>query len=183
MARHYSTRDFFRQIPNALLARYFQARGLFDDFDFAAMNEMQPDVLFAAWLALPVGQRNAMDAEFQEIFEMGCEKGFRAIIDEADWHLADGPDARAEFVEKLSALSNHFERAIVTFLDHHEFWRGATHFYHADSLPYWRKRKNLPHVPAAVDEASSRLVNTPSTRHLRRIRLMRRTKGGCGRWS
>ena len=28
MARHYSTRDFFRQMPNALLARYFQARGL-----------------------------------------------------------------------------------------------------------------------------------------------------------
>jgi len=32
MARHYSTRDFFRQMPNALLARYFQARGLFGDF-------------------------------------------------------------------------------------------------------------------------------------------------------
>ena len=28
MGRHYSTKDFFRQIPNALLARYFLARGL-----------------------------------------------------------------------------------------------------------------------------------------------------------
>ena len=28
MARHYSTKDFFRQMPNALLARYFQGRGL-----------------------------------------------------------------------------------------------------------------------------------------------------------
>lgn len=27
MARHYSTRDFFRQMPNALLARYFQGEG------------------------------------------------------------------------------------------------------------------------------------------------------------
>ena len=25
MARHYSTKDFFQQIPNALLARYFHA--------------------------------------------------------------------------------------------------------------------------------------------------------------
>jgi hypothetical protein len=25
MARHYSTKDFFRQIPNSLLARYFHA--------------------------------------------------------------------------------------------------------------------------------------------------------------
>jgi hypothetical protein len=96
-----------------------------------------------------------MDAEFQEIFEMGRdEKGFRAIIDEAEWHLADDSEALGAFVEKLSALSNHFERAMVTFLDHNEFWRGATHFYHADTLPYWRKRKNLPHVPAAVDDHS-----------------------------
>ncbi len=27
MAWHYSTKDFFRQITNALLARYFHARG------------------------------------------------------------------------------------------------------------------------------------------------------------
>ena len=28
MTRHYSTRDFFRQMPNRLLARYFEARGV-----------------------------------------------------------------------------------------------------------------------------------------------------------
>lgn len=39
MARHYSTRDFFRQIPNALLQRYFQAQGVFTTLDFAAMPE------------------------------------------------------------------------------------------------------------------------------------------------
>ena len=53
MARHYSTREFFRQVPNALLARYFSAHGLFADLDFAAMKEAQPDALFTAWLALP----------------------------------------------------------------------------------------------------------------------------------
>ncbi len=31
MARHYSTKDFFRQIPNGLLARYFHAQGLLGD--------------------------------------------------------------------------------------------------------------------------------------------------------
>ena len=83
MARHYSSRVFFRQMPNALLARYFQGRGLFMDLDFAAIKETKPDKLFAAWLALLDGQRNAMDAEFRDIFEMSCEKGVRAIIDEA----------------------------------------------------------------------------------------------------
>ena len=53
MARHSSTKDFFRQTPNALLARYFRARGLFGDLDFSAMKETQPDELFAAWLILP----------------------------------------------------------------------------------------------------------------------------------
>lgn len=32
MARHYSTRDFFRQMPNVLLARYFAARAVFGEF-------------------------------------------------------------------------------------------------------------------------------------------------------
>jgi len=154
MARQYSTRDFFRQMPNALLARYFQKPGLFGDVDFATMKEGKPDELFAAWLALPDNQRNEMDAEFRDIFEMSCEKGFQAIIDEANWQMRENQDALKTFIEKLSALSNHYERAMVTFLDHNSFWRGATIFYHADTLPYWRKRKNLPHRTAAVDAAS-----------------------------
>jgi hypothetical protein len=152
MSRHYTTRDFFRQMPNALLARYFQERGMFGDLDFAAMKETKPDELFTAWLELSDGQRNPMDAEFREIFEMSDEKGFCAIRDEAEWHLVEQPAVLSEFVEKLSALANHPERAIVTFLDHNSFWKGATRFYHADSLSYWRKRKNLPHQPAAVHE-------------------------------
>jgi hypothetical protein len=154
MARHYSTKDFFRQIPNVLLARYFQGQGLFGDLDFAAMKEGKPEVLFAAWLALPDNHRNAMDAEFRDIFEMSCEKGFRAIIDEATWQMQEEPDAIMSFIEMLSALSNHYERAMITFLDHKDFWKGATLFYHADTLPYWRKRKNLSNQPAAVDDAS-----------------------------
>lgn len=48
MARHYSTKDFFRQMPNALLARYFKGREVFGDLDFAAMKEVRPDELFVA---------------------------------------------------------------------------------------------------------------------------------------
>ena len=154
MAGQYSTRNFFRQMPNALLARYFQERELFGDMDFAAMKEGKPDELFKAWLALPDSQRNKMDTEFRDIFEMSCEKGFKAIIDEANWQMRETPDALQAFIEKLSALSNHYERAMVTFLDHNNLWKGATLFYHADTLPYWRKRKNLPQRKAAVDRAS-----------------------------
>ena len=154
MARHYSTRDFFRQMPNALLARYFQDKAPFGDLDFAAMKEGKPDELFDAWLALSDGQRHGMDTEFQEIFEMSCKSGFQAIIDEAGWQLQENRDDLTSFVETLSALPNHYERAMITFLDYNSLWRGATRFYHADTLPYWRKRKNMSNQQAAVDEAS-----------------------------
>jgi hypothetical protein len=141
-------------MPNALLARYFHGRGLFAEIDFAIMKEGRPDELFSAWLALPDGQRSLMDAEFRDIFEMSCKKGFRAIIDEADWQLRETPDAFTSFIEMMSALPNHYERAMITFLDNNIYWKGATRFYHADTLPYWRKRKNMSHQPAVVDEAS-----------------------------
>jgi hypothetical protein len=156
MTGQYSAKSFFRQMPNALLARYFNERGVLGDINFSAMKEGKPDELFKAWLALPDNQRNKMDAEFRDIYEISCEKGFRAIIDEAEWQMQEAPDDLKAFVEKLSALSNHYERAMITFLDFNNFWRGATRFYHADTLPYWRKRKNLPQRKAAVDEATLR---------------------------
>lgn len=154
MARHYSTKDFFRQMPNTLLARYFHERGLFEHLDFSVMKEDKSEPLFAAWLCLSEEQRNAMDAEFGNIFEMSCEKGFRAIIDEARWQMQTDPEALAEFVETLSAMPNHYHRAMSTYLDHSKCWKGATRFYHADTLPYWRKSKNIGHRPAVVDDAS-----------------------------
>ena len=154
MARHYSIRNFFRQIPNALLARYFADQGLFGDLDFEAMKDTKPDALFDAWLTLAQAQCKPMDAEFQDIFELSCEKGFRAIIDEARWQMQATPEAVTDFIEILSALPDHYHRAMVTYLDHGECWKGATRFYHADTLPYWRKRKNMGHKPAAVDDGS-----------------------------
>jgi len=152
MARHYTNKDFFRQMPNAMLARYFQVRELFGDLDFSAMKEGKPDELFAAWLTLTEAQRNAMDAEFRGIFDMSCEKGFRAIIDEAEFQMDE--DDFTAWVEKLSGLPSHYERAMLVYLDHNACWKGATRFYHADTLSYWRKRKNLPQKKAAVDDAS-----------------------------
>ena len=39
MTWHYTAKDFFRQIPKALLARYFTDQGLFSDLDFSAMKK------------------------------------------------------------------------------------------------------------------------------------------------
>ena len=154
MARHYTTRDFFRQMPNALLARFFQERDLLMAFDFVGMPDSKPEALFAAWLDLSEDQRHQLDADFRDIFEMSCEKGFKAIIDEAEWQMQSAPEKLTVFIDALSAQPSHYHRAMLTYLDHAECWRGATRFFHADTLPYWRKRKNMGQKPAAVDQAS-----------------------------
>ena len=118
MTRHHSTRSFFRQVPNDWLARYFQSRGLLGDLDFAGLGETQPEKLFAAWLELSEEDRKAVEAEFREIFEMSCEKGVAAILDEARWQWRDEPDGLTAFVEEFSALPGHYDRAMAAFLDH-----------------------------------------------------------------
>lgn len=160
MARHYSTKDFFRQIPNPLLKRYFSDKGLMGDVDLAVLPESKTDILFSLWLNLAESHRNSMDAEFRDIFELSCEKGFKAIIDEAHWHLRDDLGGLTALIKELAGLANHFERAMVTYLDHHRYWKGAARFYHADTLPYWRKRNHMLHKQAAVDSASTNELAT-----------------------
>lgn len=61
MARHYSTKEFFRQMPNELLARFFQERGFFEELDFTTMKETNPQELWDAWLNLPEKDRKQLD--------------------------------------------------------------------------------------------------------------------------
>ena len=63
-------------------------------------------------------------------------------------------DALTAFIDNLAALPNHYHRAMATLLDHEKCWRGATRFFHADTLSHWRKRQNLGHGLAATDDAS-----------------------------
>ena len=121
-----------------------------------AAKEGTPDALFEAWRDLPDTQRNPLEAELRQIFDMSCEKGWLAILDEARWQFGVETEEFAAFSDQLSALSSHYARAMITFLDYRACWKGATRFYHADMLSYWRKRRNLPRQRAAVDAASLR---------------------------
>ncbi len=80
MAQCCPNKDFFRQMPNALLARYFTTKGLFSELDFVAMKEAKPDELFAACFALPDKQPNAMDAELLEGNWIGVGEGFKGKV-------------------------------------------------------------------------------------------------------
>lgn len=154
MSKHYTIRSFFRQMPNALLARYFEAQGVEIGLDLAKVSETKPEPWMEVWASVPDGQRSVMEADFRDIHAMSSEGGTLAIIDELRWPSRPNAEDAATVIEKLSALANHAERAMVTFLDHRECWRGATRFQYADTLSNWRKRNNLGHKAAAVDDAS-----------------------------
>ena len=131
-------------------------RGLLADLNIAEMKETKVSALFEAWLELPDDGRNLMESELCEIHALSNAKGFQAIIDEASWHMQGEQDAHDAFVDKLSALPNHYHRAMTTFLEHPGYWKGAIRFSHADGLSYWRKRKNLGHNEAAVHDTERR---------------------------
>ena len=97
-----------------------------------------------------------------------ARKGYRAILDDAAWHFATDPAAHAAFVEQLASLEHHGARAMTTFLDHPACWRRAARFFYAEALPAWRKRTHLPHVPAAVDEASLEALAAGLSTYFRR---------------
>ncbi|RYE02307.1 MAG: hypothetical protein EOP50_00385 [Sphingobacteriales bacterium] len=154
MSKHYTIRSFFRQMPNALLARYFEAKGIEHGLDIAKLPETKPEPWMDVWAYVPDGKRSEMEADFRDIHAMSSEGGTLAIMDELRWLSRPNAEDATAIIEKLSALTNHAERAMMTFLDHGECWRGATRFQHADTLSNWRKRNHLGHKAAAVDDAS-----------------------------
>lgn len=159
MSKHYTIRELFRQMPNAMLGRYFEAQGVAHGLDVASLREAKPEPWLGVWEQMPAAQRPEMEADFRDIFGMGSDKGAAAFYDELQWQMQAQPDAAQATVDQLAALANHFERAMVVFLEHKACWRGATRFHHADTLTSWRKRKGLPKKDAAVDEASIRQLS------------------------
>jgi hypothetical protein len=149
VARQYQPRRFFRNAPNRLLQQYFSGRGVLAEVDFGTLTETQVEPVYEAWLTLPEDVRNAMEQDFQEIDELACEGGSKAILDEARFHGED-------LAEQFAGLDGFHGHAFWTFLECPKCWRGAVALHHADTVPasYWRKRKNLPRQPAAVDAAS-----------------------------
>lgn len=153
MTKHYAIAEFFRQAPNAMLARYFTMRG-----HTVVGYQPWPDAEHAKWLALvgrlPGNEQSSMEAEFQEIHAMSTEKGFVAIRDELGYHLDGDEEKLTATIQTLGEMANHYERAFTVFLDHHQCWQGATRFLRADSLGYWTKRKGFPGGGATTDKAS-----------------------------
>lgn len=150
MAREYQPRQFFRQVPNRWLKRYFDGKNVLAEVDFAKLPETKVEPIHEAWLKLPDDARNDMERDFREVHDLATEGGNKAILDEAQFH---GEDLTGPFAK----LDDFHERALWTLLERPKFWPGAVYFHRADSVPqsYWRERKNVPRKPANFDQNSA----------------------------
>lgn len=147
MAVQYSNRQFFRKTPNSYLGQYFAVKGLFDEVDFNKLKENDVEALQDGLSELLDDQVASIEAEFQDINALACEGGIVALVDEALFHQDNN------FVEAIAAIEGFHAKAIWAFLEKPNYWRGAALFLHADNVSpsYWKKRNDLPSVPAQVE--------------------------------
>ena len=83
MARQYSPKNFLRQAPNALLARYCQEKKVLAEVDFTALLETNIGPIYEAWDNLSSETRRSIESDFRNIDDLACENRVKALIDAA----------------------------------------------------------------------------------------------------
>lgn len=149
MARQFSPTQFFRLVPNEMLARYFQEkRGVLRDVAFDKLRETEVEPIFQAFTELPSEQQAMIEAEFQDIDAMACQGGVTALTDEAGFH------ENKEFPEAISKIEGFHGKVMWAFLEHPSYWASATLFLRSDNISdsLWKKRSDLPPLPPGVEE-------------------------------
>jgi hypothetical protein len=155
LARQYSPRNFLRQAPNALLARYFHERGLLTEFDIASLPETDIQPLFDASASLPPERAAEVNSDFQLVHALADDQGIQAMLDEGEFH---GLDLASAF----ESMPGFYDKALWTLLEHPRVAEVAYRFREADRFPtsFWvRRREGLPAVePRDDDEAQAELA-------------------------
>jgi hypothetical protein len=156
MSRTYVLSRFLRQTPNLLLQQYFSERALLGTVDFDTPKEREIDAIQEAITALQEADRQKVEADFRDIDALASERGFRAMTDEAAWHVRNNPQQYGhdyDLTQRLANADGEHARAMWVFLNRKDYWRGAMRFFEADMVApsYWQKRKNLPKLEPRLD--------------------------------
>lgn len=159
MGRPYVLSRFLRQTPNRLLNQYFTECALLRTVDFDTPKEREIDAIQEAITALPEADRQKVEADFRDIDALASERGFRAMMDEAAWHVRNSPQQYGhdrDLKQRLANADGEHARAMWVFLSRKDYWHGAMRFFEADMVApsYWQKRKNLPKLDPRLDAAS-----------------------------
>jgi hypothetical protein len=159
MSRTYVLSRFLRQTPNQFLKQYFAERALLGAVDFDTPKEREIDAMQEAIIALPEADRQKVEADFRDIDALASERGFRAMMDEAAWHVRNNPQRHGrdhDLTQRLANADGEHARAMWVFLNRKDYWHGAMRFFEADTVApsYWQKRKNLPRLDPRLDAAA-----------------------------
>jgi len=148
MAGQYQHRQFFRRVPNALLAKYFETRGVDLGVDFEKLTETDVEPIFQEFAALSEEQKANLEVDFQDINALANDGGIDALRNEAAFYKD------ATFPEEISSIDGLHAKVMWTFLHKPEYWKGASALLHADTVAerFWKKRNDLPQAPPYVDE-------------------------------
>lgn len=148
MSSQYQHRQFFRWVPNALLRKYFEAKGIDLDMEYEKLREADVEPIFSAFIALPETQQSNMEMDFQAINALASDGGTGTLLNEAAFNEDEA------FAVEISGIDGYHAKAMWAFLQHPEYWKGASALLHADTVAgrYWKKRNDLPRVPPHVDD-------------------------------
>ena len=141
-------------------------------FDELPEKRETAEAVFKAFTALPEPIQAEIEAEFQDIDGMAFQGGVKALIEEA----TDHPHYDQTFPEAISQYNSDHGKVMWTFLEHQNYWAGATSILYAENIAdaFWKKRNDLPKQTPLVElEGAKRLAETLSHYF--------RTKEGRGR--
>lgn len=151
MARQYSAKTFFRNVPNILLQQYFQSRHIDLDLEWVRLHETDVDPIFLALEQIPEGMRSAIDSDFRMINDLACEAGTLALLEEAAFWGRDRS-------EQFAGMKTAYERAFWTFLNEPARFRVAGNFHEMDRRGGWRRCFVGHRLETGTDEENLRAL-------------------------
>jgi len=152
MSRNYSIRNFLRNAPNSLLKQYLEEKNIKHDIDFTKVKETKTLPLFDLITSIENEKlRHEINTDFQSIFQMSYEGGFKKILETARYA---GLDLQPVF-EKMNGF---YEKTFYVFINHKKIFDDAIRFACTDYLSqkYWRKVKNIrpPTLPDFISKTA-----------------------------
>jgi hypothetical protein len=151
MSRQYNPKTFLRQVPNQLVQEFFDRRGQLREIPWISLKEHQVGLIYDTWQKLPAADRAEVERAFRSVFDMACEAGITALVEEGRLHDVD-------LAAELERCDGLYHKAMWAYLRHERVFKVAALFNSADSLAgrHWVKLSGLPKKAPDTSEGARR---------------------------
>ena len=142
MTRHFSIPLVLRMTPKGLLRNFFAELG--HEFLGVAWEKIRAheiDTILAGLYKLPTAEQLTIETALQNVFELACENGRRAI------HEAKVEIQKQKPILYFPDLDGAYAMSVWIWLNYPKIFDRAMLLYEVDQLGRWRKRKDLPRMP------------------------------------